>query len=388
MKRVFHSWILFIAMFVACGAWPVAAKQPTFGLDRVPALQREVGEYPLWQYCASLTWVALAFIAAPVVDFLMTRVLKRLTAQTVTDLDDKLLEILQNPVKLIVVLVILHIGVESFEWPPWSEKILLPTFTIAVAAAAIYMAVRMIDLVLVYAEERFFGDDTQLAQLMMPVLGRTFKAFIIIIGALTTAQHLGFPITSVLAGLGIGGIAVALAAQSTLANIFGSMTILADQPFKVGDLVRIDAVEGKVAAIGLRSTRIRTAEGHFVTIPNKTVADAAIINISMRPTIHQPLTISLTYDTSAERVKEAVGILREILQAHPMTHDFVVHWKTYAPSSLDILVAYWCKTTDQKLFLKALEEINLEIKRRFDAAGLEFAFPTQTIQLQQSSPKA
>lgn len=363
-------------------------REPTFGLEHIPALQEEWGEYPLWQYVASLIWVGLAFIAAPVVDFLVTQVLKRLTAKTETDLDDKLLDILHTPLKIAVVLVILHIGISEFEWPRWAEKVLAPLFIIAVAATVIFAAVRIVDLVADYFEHKVFGGDAQLAQLMLPVLGRTAKGFVIIIGALTTAQHLGFPITSVIAGLGIGGVAVALAAQNTLANVFGSMTILVDQPFRVGDTVRIDQTEGNVQNIGLRSTRIRTADGHVVTIPNKTVADSAIINISMRPAIRQAITISLTYGTTPAKMQEAVTILRDVFQKHPLTHDFLVHWKDYAPSSLDIFVAYWCKTTDYKQFLKALEEINLEIKRRFDAAGLEFAYPTQTIQLQQMPPKA
>lgn len=222
---------------------------------------------------------------------------------------------------------------------------------------------------------------------MFPVLGKTFKVFVIIIGVLTTAQLMGFPITSALAGLGVGGIAVALAAQNTLANVFGSVTLLTDRPFRVGDVVRVEAIEGKVEAIGLRSTRIRTHDGHFVTIPNKTVADSAIINISRRPTIRQLITISLTYDTPAARVQQAVGILREIFTAHPLTHDCIVNWKDYGPHSLEIFVAYWCKSTDFKEFLAALEQINLEIKQRFDVAGLKFAFPTQTIQLQQTDGK-
>lgn len=364
-----------------------AAEQPTFGLDSIAALQRTFGGYPLWQYVASAVWVALAFLVAPVVDFLMTRVLKKLTAKTETALDDELLEILPKPVKVVVVLAILHLGIESYEWPVWVEKILAPLFTIAVAITVIYVAVRLVDLLLGYFETKFFGGDAQLAQLMMPVLGKTFKGFVIIIGALTTAQHLGFPITSVIAGLGIGGIAVALAAQNTLANIFGSVTILADRPFRVGDVVRIDQIEGKVEAIGLRSTRIRTADGHFVTIPNKIVADTAISNISMRPTIRQLMTVSLTYDTPAERVQQAVTMLRAIFDAHPLTHDVWVYWRDYAPSSLDIFVVYWCQSTDQEEFLRALESINLEIKRRFDSTGLQFAFPTQTIQLQPLAPK-
>lgn len=157
---------------------------------------------------------------------------------------------------------------------------------------------------------------------------------------------------------------------------------------RVGDLIKVDGQEGNVESIGLRSTRIRTPEGHLVTIPNKIMSDCPIVNISRRPTIRQLITISLTYDTSAERVQEAVVILRQIFQAHPLTHDFIVNWRDYSQSSLDIFVVYWCKTTDYKQFLGALEQINVQIKERFDAAKLEFAFPTQTIQLQSAPPQA
>jgi len=115
------------------------------------------------------------------------------------------------------------------------------------------------------------------------------------------------------------------------------------------------------------------------------MADTAINNVTMRPNIRQLMTISLTYDTTPAKMQEAVGILREIFQKHPLTHDAWVYWKDYAACSLDIFVVYWCKSTDFKAFLNALEEINLEIKRKFDAAGLDFAFPTQTIHLHQEA---
>ncbi len=358
--------------------------QPTFGLSQVEVLQGSVGGYPLWQYVASFLWVVLAFVMAGLIDFLMTHTLRRLTAQTKTDLDDRLLEILHKPVKITVVLIMLHAGVEMFEWPVWAERMLGVLFSIAVAATVVYLAVRLVDLLLHYTQLKFFAGDTQLAQLMLPVLGKSLKAFVVVIGLLTTAQFLGMPITSVLAGLGVGGIAVALAAQNTLANMFGSITILMDRPFRVGDSVKIEGYEGTVEAIGLRSTRIRTPEGHVVTMPNKLVADAAINNVSMRPNIRQVITISLTYGTTTDKMQEAVTILRDIFTNHPLTHDAWIYWKDYAASSLDIFVVYWCKTTNQQQFLQAIHDINLEIKRRFDAAGLEFAFPTQTIQLQRA----
>lgn len=357
--------------------------QPTFGLDRIPALQAPLGGHPLWQYVASFLWVLAAFVLAYVVDLLMTRVLRRLTAKTKTDLDDKLLEILHKPVKVVVVLVGLSAGIHVFEWPAWVEKVSAPLFAVAVAGTVIFVAIRAVDLLLEVVERKFLSGDVQLARMMLPVLGKTFKVFVLIIGVLTTAQYLGMPITSVLAGLGVGGIAVALAAQNTLANVFGSITILTDRPFRVGDRVQIDKFDGSVEQIGLRSTRIRTLEGHLVVIPNKTVADSAINNISQRPAIRQTFSISLTYDTPAERVQEAVAILKDIFAGHELTQDALVFWKSYGAASLDIFVVYWCKTTDYGQFARALEEINLEIKRRFDAARLEFAFPTQTIHLKQ-----
>jgi MscS family membrane protein len=365
----------------------LTVSQPTFGLNHLESLQRDVGGYPLWQYAATLLWVVLAFLIAPMVDFIATKFLKRLTAKTKTDLDDKLLEILQRPVKVVVVLIALTIGIGAYDWPGWVEHILTVAFVLAVAVVVTYVAVRLVDLLLEYFEERVFAGDAQLAQLMLPVLGRTFKVFVIIIGILTTAQYLGIPVTSVLAGLGVGGVAVALAAQNSLANIFGSIVILTDRPFHVGDRVQIGDVDGTVEAIGLRSTRIRTLEGHLATLPNKTVADSNIINVSKRPTIRQLFTVTLTYDTTPEKMREALGILREIIRSHPLTHDCIVNWKSYGAHSLDIFVAYWCKSTDFKQFLGALEEINLEIKRRFDGAGLDFAFPTQTIQLQSPAAK-
>jgi MscS family membrane protein len=361
--------------------------QPTFGLSNLPALQREVAGFPLWQYAASLVWIILAFFVAAVIDKIVTQQLRRLTARTKTKLDDRLVEVLHTPVKIIITMIMLNAGVHMFQWPDWAESVLSTGFTLTMAGTAIYLAMKLVELLVEFAEERYFAGDAQMAQLMMPVIGKSLKVFVIVIGALTTAQYLGLPITSVIAGLGIGGVAVALAAQNTLANVFGTITILTDRPFRVGDRVQIDKFDGSIETIGLRSTRLRTLEGHLVTIPNKTMADSPINNISMRPNIRQLITLSLTYGTTPAKMQEAVTILRDIFTKHPRTHDAWIYWKDYGAHSLDIFIVYWCKSTVFKEFLETMEEINLEIKRRFDAAGLEFAFPTQTIQLQQPVQK-
>jgi len=246
----------------------VRSAQPTFGLDGIEVLQHELGGYPLWQYVASLLWVIMAFVVAAALDFVMTHQLRRLTAKTKTDMDEKLLEVLHGPVKAAVFLLMLNVGIRMFQWPDWVETMLTGLFTIGVACVLTYLAIRLVELLIYFIQSRFLEGDEQLAKLLMPIIGRALKAFVIIIAALTTAQYMGLPITSVIAGLGIGGIAVALAAQNTLANVFGTFTLLADRPFRVGDRVQVEKYNGAVEAIGLRSTRIRTLEGHLVTIPN------------------------------------------------------------------------------------------------------------------------
>jgi MscS family membrane protein len=362
--------------------------QPSFGLNAIEPLQHPLMGYPLWQYLASFLWIILAFVSAAVVDFLMTHQLRRLAAKTKTDLDERFLELAHKPVKILIALLLLNIGIHAFSWPAWTEMILSALFVLGMATAVVYLVMRMVDLMVEMFEKRFFADDRHLARLVLPILGRCLKVFVIVIGALSAAQYLGLPITSVLAGLGVGGIAVALAAQNTLANFLGTVTILTDRPFHVGDRVQIDKYDGVVESIGLRSTRLRTLEGHLVTIPNKIVADSGISNVTSRPTIRQLITVSLTYGTTAEQMQRAVALLREIFLKHPSTHDAWVYWRDYAAHSLDIFVVYWCKSTDYKEFLRAMEEINLEIKQRFDAAGFDFAFPTRTVYLhQQSQPE-
>jgi MscS family membrane protein len=186
-----------------------------------------------------------------------------------------------------------------------------------------------------------------------------------------------------LASLSVGGLAVGLAAQDTLANLFGAVAVFVDKPFRVGDVVKIEATEGVVEVIGMRSTRVRTADGHLVAIPNKTVGNATIVNIAKRAGIRTVMNIGLTYDTTAERVKRAVDILEEIYKAHAMTKDVIITFNKFADSALNIEVVHVWNSTDYKAYLKGLQELNLNVKQRFDAEGLEFAFPTRTIYVKQ-----
>ncbi|MEX1116982.1 MAG: mechanosensitive ion channel family protein [Akkermansiaceae bacterium] len=219
---------------------------------------------------------------------------------------------------------------------------------------------------------------------LAPVMAKTFRIFFFLLAVLLILQNSGYNVAGLLAGLGIGGLAVALAAKETLANLFGSIAVLMDRPFQVGDLIRQGDIEGKVEKIGLRSTRVRTPDGFLVSIPNQNVTTSDVVNLSARSTRRQVFTIGLVYDLSADQMQEAVGMVREVIMAHAQTADVWVHWKNFGESSLDIQVVYWSKAPSLKEFLDALQDLNCGIKARLDAAGFGFAFPTRTVVLEKS----
>jgi MscS family membrane protein len=218
---------------------------------------------------------------------------------------------------------------------------------------------------------------------LFPVMRKTLKIFVGVVAILVTSQNLGMNVTGLLASLSIGGLAVGLAAQDTLSNLFGAVAIFADKPFRVGDRIQLDAIDGTVEAIGLRSTRVRNLDGHLVAIPNRTVANASIINISKRPNIKTVMNIGVTYDTSAAQVERAMQIIRDIYQPHPKTADLLICFNKFDSSALNIQVVHWWNSTDWKEYCDGIQKLHLELKRRFDHEKISFAFPTQTVYLRQ-----
>jgi MscS family membrane protein len=358
----------------------------TFGLDHVPGLGIEVMGNPLWQYLAFLIYVVLAFYVSKLLDWLIQGQLRKWAAKTETKLDDLILELLRGPVKVIAFVVFLHIGLRLFAWPEWTAQFISNGLKIVVACSLTYIAVKFVDLLVGLWQKRSEAAQEGLVDLQLfPIIRKSLKIFVLVVAALVTSQNLGMNVTGLLASLSIGGLAVGLAAQDTLSNLFGAVAIFADKPFRVGDRVQLDNVDGTVEAIGLRSTRVRNLDGHLVTIPNKTMANANIVNVSKRSNIKTVMNIGLTYDTSAERVEHAVRIIEEILRPHPKTADLLISFDKFESSSLNIQVVHWWNSTDYKEYALGFQQFNLELKRRFDAEGISFAFPTQTIYLRQDS---
>jgi MscS family membrane protein len=227
--------------------------------------------------------------------------------------------------------------------------------------------------------------DNAIDDVLAPLVGRTLRVFIIIIGGVLIIQNLtGVKIGPLMASLGIGGIAVALAAKDSIANLFGTLTILFDKPFQLGERITIDKYDGVVEDVGFRSTRIRTLTGHLVTIPNEKVVSLGVENIGKRPHIRWLTNITITYDTPPDKVEKAVAIIKGILDDHEGMHpDFPprVYFNGFNDWSLNIMVIAWYHPADFWAMQEWQQRTCLEILRRFNDEGIDFAFPSRTIYL-------
>lgn len=351
-----------------------------------PMLKLEWWGNELWKYLFSLIYIFLAFYVSKLLDFLTRVWLKKWAARTQTKFDDLLLDLLHGPVKVVAFIIFLRVGLDVFEWPDLVESILAKGFTVIVAISLTYMVLKFIDLLMGYWKQRAASpEDQTFNQQLFPIIRKSLKVFVVAVAALTTLNNMGVNITAAIASLSIGGLAVGLAAQDTLANLFGAVAIFLDKPFKIGDRIQIENIDGPVESIGLRSTRIRNLDGHLVTIPNKTMGNATIVNIAARPSIKTVMNIGITYDTPVEKVKLALKLTEEVFRGHPQTADLVLSFNKFESSSLNLLVIHWWNGTDFRACLASLQDMNLLLKERFDNEKISFAFPTQTLYVKQDS---
>jgi MscS family membrane protein len=364
----------------------IASHQDTlsFGLNRVASLQKTFLGIPRWQYVSTLLYIALAFVVSTLLDTLIKTRLKGWATKTETQWDDILVGLADGPVRVISFVIFLHIGLQLFAWPPAAERYVSHLTVIMVALSVLYVLLKSVDAVISIWRSRLAEDgDKAFNNSFLLLIGKGIKIFIGVVAIFTLVQNLGINITALLGSVSILGLALGLAAQDTVSNLFGAVAVFLDRPFKVGDRIRIGTdIDGTVEAMGLRSTRVRTLEGFLVTVPNRQTGSNTVTNISMRPTIRGNLDFGITYDTPADRVKLAADILRELFGAHPKTADTIIHFSRYGDYFLNLNVLWWCKAKDWREYTVALEEVHLQIKERFDAEGLQFAFPTRTIHIE------
>lgn len=358
----------------------------TFGLDQVEILQTPLFHRPIWQYLATVLYVLLAFFVAKIVDWLIHTRLRQITSRTETQWDDILINLVDGPVKVIVFVLLLNVGLQLFDWPDFLEGWFAKLTILAVGASLLLVVLKAVDAAIrIWRTSLPDGGDRNFNEHFLVLVGKVIKATIAVVAVFTVLGNLGFDISAALASVSVIGLALGLAAQDTVGNLFGAVAVFLDKPFKLGDRVRIGEVDGVVEEMGLRSTRIRSLDGFLVTVPNKEIGNSRIVNITVRPTIRTTFAIGLTYDTPAPNVKRAVALIEEIFGKHPQTHDLLVHFNKFGDFSLNLDVVYWCKLTDYRQYTQVFQELNLQLKERFDAEGLSFAFPSQTLYLGDSA---
>jgi MscS family membrane protein len=308
--------------------------------------------------------------------------LKRLAAKTETTLDDKLFPAMEAPVATFIMVVGIFSALKVLKLSEETDHYISAGSTVAFSLVIFWGLLRAFNALLDHADEIARERQMGIAA-FMPWIKKTLVAVFAVIGVLLVIQSLGYNVSTILQGLGIGGLAFALAAQDTIANLFGSIVVATDQPFKIGESVKIGAHEGVVEDIGLRSTKLRPPGKNLVIIPNKTVAAEAIINNSRFIGRRVEQVIGLTYDTTAEQMEAIVQDYRKIIagESDIDVSSVLVFFRDYNASSLDIWLAYNTTTADFAKQMALRQRINLAIMRATAARGLAFAFPTQVMHL-------
>jgi MscS family membrane protein len=343
-------------------------------------LGAESGENTLTHFAVAACFLVGAVLLRRVVTNLIFGRLKKLAAKTKTTLDDKLFPALEAPVATFIMLLGIFCAQKVLVLSPMHEQVGAYGATMAFSLVVFWGLFRALSALLDHGQEVASSRQMGLAA-FMPWIKKTVLALFLVIGVLLVMQRLGFNVQALLAGLGIGGLAFALAAQDTIANLFGSIVVAIDQPFKQGEVVRIGAHTGTAEDIGLRSTKLRLIDRSLVILPNKLVSSEAIVNLSRFTARRVEQVLTLTYGTTAAQMEALTGEVRGLIlqEAEVDPASVMVYFRDLNASSLDLWVVYATRQPDFQQHMALRQRLNLAFMRAVEARGLSFAFPTSTV---------
>jgi MscS family membrane protein len=346
-------------------------------------LQRSVGGLARWQLLALPVLFIGAVLLALASSKLLRTVVLRLAKTTRRDWDDELVSRLGGPLMLASLVCIMAVVKPFVALPEAMETTLTRGLRAATIVALFWSLARGIEVLRAGVSASPWIATRPGARGLLPVISRIAKVGVLGLAVVALLTEFGFPVASIVAGLGIGGLAIALAAQKTLENLFGAFSIGADQPLREGDFVKIEDFVGTVETIGLRSTRIRTLDRTLITLPNGRLADMRIESFSARERMRLVTTIGLVYETTSEQMRAVLTGLERVLRAHPKiwSEAVIVRFAGLGASSLDIEIMAWFQTPDWGEFQLIRQDVLLQFMDVVAAAGSSFAFPTQTVHI-------
>lgn len=340
----------------------------------------------VWRLAAATGIIFLGFLSRRIILGVFGRYLTKFAEKTAAKWDDDLVALMPTPLSVIVQLVLWLAAVELLDLP--SDPVNLPLYLtqglqVGVAVAVAWALLRLVD-VLALAMARFSDKtESRLDDQLVPLVRKTLKVIVVITVFVMVVQNLGYSVTSLLASLGVGGLALALAAKDTVANLFGSVVVFTDRPFQVGDWVEFGGIEGTVEEVGFRTTRVRRFDKSLVTVPNQTFSITPITNHSERPIRRMAFDVGVTYETSPAQMRALLADLRALVSSHEgVDQGFnFVHFTQLGASSLLVRVYCFSKSTVWTEYLATQEDLLLRIMEIVEDNGLEMAFPTQTVYL-------
>lgn len=336
-----------------------------------------------WQWLALPSLLVLAFALGSVLGWITRRILGHLAARTKTTWDDVLLERITAPLTALWAIALFTVLQPWLVLPEGPAAVLHRVLRSVTYLVVFWMGFRSVNVAFaVMAEAPWTRANANLAGLL-PVGRKIAKVVLAALGGVAVMNELGFQVASLLAGLGIGGIALALAAQKTVENLFGSLSIGVDQPFRTGDFVKIEDFVGTVETIGMRSTRIRTLDRTIVTIPNGKLADMRTETFAPRDRIRLLANLGLVYSTTPAQMRAVLAGIERTLRAHPKLwpESTSVRFSALTDSTLNVEVVAWLQTSDFAEFTAIRQELFLAFMEVVERAGTSFAFPTRTLHL-------
>lgn len=345
------------------------------------SLLKTVVYFENWQWIGLIIVVLLGIIVERIVVTIFSRWVIRFVNQSTGRADFKLNTQLIKPLGIFAMSLVWSLLLHPLDLPMQAETILFFATRLVIVASGVWAVYRLVDLIASYFESLARRTESKFDDLLVPMIRRAMKIIVIAFGLLFIADNFNIDITSLLAGLGIGGIAFALAAKDTVENVFGSLTVMFDKPFEIGDWIKLNELEGTVEDVGFRSTRIRTFYNSQITIPNSNLVSTAVDNLGRRRYRRLSTKLGVQYDTPPEKIDAFCEGVREIIRRHPYTRKdfYMVYFNEFADFSLNILLYVFHETPDWATELRERHRLLRDIVRLAQRLGVQFAFPTQTL---------
>lgn len=331
-------------------------------------------------------FILLGFFVSWLTILIIKNIFLKLTRFTKNKIDDIIAKILSKPmpIRVIIILIFFTIGFNYLNTSAGLKNVVKQiTFIVVVLAITIFLIKFFLGIIEEYLEKYAQKSDSKYDDQLIPLLKSLVKIILFTFAILIILSNLGYDITALLAGLGIGGVAVAFAAKDILENLISGVTIFIEKPFKMGDVLKTSEGLGTVEEIGIRSTKIRTFDNTVIVIPNRMLSTNSVENISARRARKENYTLGLVYGTSVAKIEKAKKIVTNILHKNQNVEQdtILVSFETFGDFSLNIRIIYWIKSLDYNEYVKTKDKINLTIKKEFEKEKIEFAYPTQTIEL-------